>query len=84
MACGGPEGEKAQEAVKLHKKWLSFYGNYPKEAHLGLGQMYVADERFKDFYERNVTKGAAEFLRDAIAIFYNATFDEDTFQWKFN
>ena len=31
----------------------------------GLAEMYVADERFKAYYEA-VAPGAAEFLRDAI------------------
>lgn len=71
MECGDPKGEKAQEAVKLHKKWLSYFGNYPKEAHLGLAQMYVYDSRFKEFYEKNAGQGAAEFLRDSIDAYYN-------------
>ena len=71
MECGDPKGEKAQEVVKLHKKWLSYFGNYPKEAHLGLAQMYVYDPRFKEFYEKNAGQGAAEFLRDSIDAYYN-------------
>lgn len=76
-----PSSELAQECVKLHKKWLSYFGNYPPMAHLGLGQMYVDDPRFTEYYETNVGKGAAEFLRNAIGIYYNAKFDECTWQW---
>ena len=70
MIIGDSNSEEAKEAVKLHKAWLDHYGNYPKEAHIGLGEMYVYDDRFKKYYEDNVGEGAAEFLRDAINNFY--------------
>lgn len=48
---------------------ISFYwGNYTKEAHAGLAEMYVHDERFKAYYDRK-QPGTAEFLRDAILIY---------------
>lgn len=81
MTEGNSSGAKAKEAVELHKRWLSFFGNYPTEAHLGLGQMYVDDARFTKYYEKNVAVGAAEFLRVAIASYYNAKFNEETWQW---
>ncbi len=66
---GNPAGELAQKAADLHKKWLSFYWNqYSKEAHAGLAQMYVDDERFTAYYDK-VQPGTAEFLRDAIHIY---------------
>lgn len=70
VETGNPAGEKAMEAVKLHKQWLSHFHTYPKEAHIGLGQMYVDDERFTKYYEDNVCKNAAVFLRDAILAYY--------------
>ncbi|MBN2794527.1 MAG: MerR family transcriptional regulator [Clostridia bacterium] len=64
-----PSSELAQKAAYLHKQWISFYWDgYSKEGHLGLGDMYVADERFKKYYDQH-QKGLAEFLRDAIKIF---------------
>lgn len=78
---GNPESNKSRKLVEMHKKWLSFYGNYSKQAHLGLGQMYVDDERFTKYYEEVAGKGAAKFLRDAIASYYDARFDEETWQW---
>lgn len=66
-----PQGNLAIEVVKLHKKWLSYFGNYTNEAHIGLSQMYVYDDRFKKYYEKNSGEGAAEFLRDAIVSYYN-------------
>ena len=38
MLVGNPNSEEAKEAVKLHKAWLDHYGNYSKEAHIGLGE----------------------------------------------
>ncbi len=64
-----PAGEEGKRLAKLHKKWLSFTWNqYSKEAHLGLAQMYVDDERFTKYYDGRV-KGCAAFLRDAVAAF---------------
>lgn len=68
MQAGDPAGEDAQRAADLHRQWLCRFwkdGTYSKAAHRGLAEMYVADERFKAYYEA-VAPGAAEFLRDAI------------------
>jgi len=66
---GNPSCELAQKAADLHKKWLTFYwSEYSKEAHAGLAQMYVDDERFTAYYDKE-QPGAAEFLRDAIYIY---------------
>lgn len=69
MKTGDPAGELAQKAAGLHKQWITFYWNeYSREAHAGLAEMYVADERFKAYYDK-IRPGAAEFLRDAILIY---------------
>lgn len=69
MASGDPAGDAAQRAAQLHKEWLTFYWDqYSKEAHAGLAEMYVADERFKAYYDQHGS-GTAEFLREAILIF---------------
>lgn len=66
---GDPAGELAQKAADLHRQWLSFYwDSYSKEAHAGVAQMYVADERFTAYYDKE-QPGTAEFLRDAIFIY---------------
>lgn len=70
---GDPAGELAQRAADLHRKWLSFYWDtYSKEAHAGLAQMYVDDERFTEYYDKR-QPGAAKFLRDAILIYTGKT-----------
>ena len=69
FATGDPAGELAQKAADLHKQWLTYYwSEYSKEAHAGLAQMYVDDERFKAYYDKD-QPGTAEFLRDAIQIY---------------
>ncbi|RLQ94237.1 MerR family transcriptional regulator [Falsibacillus albus] len=66
---GNPAGPLAQKTADLHKQWLMHYwSHYSKEAHAGLAQMYVDDERFKANYDKN-QPGTAEFLRDAIHIY---------------
>jgi DNA-binding transcriptional MerR regulator len=69
FATGDPAGELAQKACDLHRQWLRvFYPNYSKEYHRGLGEMYVADERFRANYDK-FAPGCAEFLRDAISVY---------------
>lgn len=69
METGNPAGEQAQKVADLHKQWLCFYWDqYSKEAHEGLAEMYVSDERFTAYYDK-VQSGATEFLRDAIVIY---------------
>ncbi len=68
LATGDPAGELAQEACELHKKWLSFFAKYSKEYHKGLADMYMADERFKAYYDK-IADGACAFFHDAIMIY---------------
>ncbi|MDD3654715.1 MAG: MerR family transcriptional regulator [Desulfotomaculaceae bacterium] len=66
---GDPGSDLAQKAADLHRQWLThFWGRYSKEAHAGLAQMYVDDERFRVYYDEK-QPGTAEFLRDAILIY---------------
>lgn len=67
MATGDAAGEGALAVAALHKQWLSYtWPTYSPEAHRGLAQMYVDDERFTAYYDKSSGKGAAAFLRDAI------------------
>ncbi|MEA5051458.1 MAG: MerR family transcriptional regulator [Oscillospiraceae bacterium] len=71
MAQGDPAGELAQKACALHRQWLCMFwgdGKYSKQAHRGLGEMYVADERFRSYYDA-IEPGAAAFLRDALNVY---------------
>ncbi len=69
MKTGDPAGALGQQAAALHKKWLChFWPSYDKDAHAGLAQMYVDDERFTAYYDKNEA-GTASFLRDCIHIY---------------
>ncbi|MGG7078162.1 MerR family transcriptional regulator [Clostridium sardiniense] len=64
-----PSSELAQKVANMHKEWLLYtWPKYSKEAHAGLAQMYVDDERFKAYYDKD-QDGLAEFLRDSILVF---------------
>jgi len=66
---GNPSGDLAQLACDLHRQWLCVvYPAYSKEYHKGLGEMYIADERFKAYFEK-IAPGCAEFLHDAINVY---------------
>ncbi|OEH85096.1 MerR family transcriptional regulator [Desulfuribacillus stibiiarsenatis] len=63
-----PGSEKGQEIAEMHKRWISLaWGQYSKEAHAGVAQMYVDDERFTAYYDEKQS-GCAAFLRDAVHI----------------
>lgn len=61
------ESNEAKEVYENHKKWLSFtWPSYSKEAHIGLAEMYVADERFAKYYNDKAGKEVVNTLRDII------------------
>ena len=64
-----PACAEAQEAADCHRQWLCLFwkdGLYSKQAHRGMAEMYVADERFTQFYDSRLGEGGAAFLRAAI------------------
>ena len=66
LETGDPAGGAAHKACDLHRQWLCvYYPKYTAEYHMGLGEMYVADGRFRAHYDK-IVPGCAEFLRDAI------------------
>lgn len=68
-ATGDPASHEAQELAAKHKEWLTYsWPSYSKEAHAGLAEMYITDERFAAYYDARV-KGGAQFLRDAILVY---------------
>lgn len=69
MASGDPSGAQASELVRAHARWLQMHwgpGTYSPEAHRGLADGYLADERFVAYYDTPCGSGATQFLRDAI------------------
>lgn len=61
-----PLGEAGERMYEMHREWLGFTWNfYTPEAHCGLAEGYVADDRFRAYYDKNI-EGCAAWLRDAI------------------
>jgi hypothetical protein len=61
-----PSGEAAMALAEEHRQHVSQnYFEVSYEMHVCFGDMYVADERFKAFYD-SMGEGVAEHLRDAI------------------
>lgn len=62
----------SNEARSLVKKWQNFitenYYSCTEEILVGLGDMYVADERFRENIDRH-GDGTAQFMRDAITAY---------------
>lgn len=65
-AGSSPESEDGRKIVLLHKEWLGMtWKQYSAQAHKGLAAMYIADERFTQYYDREV-EGCAVFLEAAV------------------
>lgn len=61
-----PQSEQGQAITDLHRRWLTITGNrYDPAKHRGIAELYVTDERFTAYYDRQVP-GCARFLRDAV------------------
>ena len=61
-----PESEEGKELCALHRRWLTIAGNrYDPAKHRGIAELYVMDERFTAYYDKQVS-GCARFLRDAV------------------
>ncbi len=68
VESGDTEGPEARKLVAMHRHWLCMYwpdGMYTPEVHKALADGYIADERFRAYYEE-VASGATQFLREAI------------------
>ena len=66
-----PTGPDGMEIAALHEKWLRLaWTDYNKDAHAGLVKMYIEDERFKAYYDRE-TPGCADFLCKAVIHYIN-------------
>ena len=69
MATGDPAGEPARELARMHARWIALHwgaGRYSREAHRGLARMYLADDRFRAYYDTAAGEGATEFLVAAL------------------
>ena len=64
-AGAAPDGEEAMDLAEAHHRSIEVFYECPYAMHRGLGDMYVADERFTRTYD-DVAPGLARWLRDAI------------------
>ena len=59
---------EVQKLVKIHYNWVSVFWAPTKDAYIGLGQMYVSDERFTQNYDK-YAPGCAAFMAQAMDIY---------------
>lgn len=72
MAAGeAAGGERIQALIAEHYNWICAFWTPNREAYIGLGAMYAADERFKAHYEK-FAAGLAEFMSEAMTSYANA------------
>jgi hypothetical protein len=57
-----------QKLVKIHYNWVSVFWTPTKDAYIGLGTMYVTDERFTQNYDK-YAPGCAAFMAQAMDIY---------------
>jgi DNA-binding transcriptional MerR regulator len=62
---------RVQALVGRHHRQIATFWTPSREAYVGLGQMYVDDERFTATYDA-FAPGLAPYLRDAMAVFAEA------------
>ena len=60
------DSDEAKQIAELHRQWLTISTpKYSPQMHRGIAAMYIADERFTRYYDRN-TPGCAQLLHDAV------------------
>ena len=65
---GDPASREAQAAIGDWYAFLNKIGDYSLEAFAGLGEMYVADERFMNNIDK-FGEGLAAFMREAMQLY---------------
>ncbi|MBQ3301878.1 MAG: MerR family transcriptional regulator [Eggerthellaceae bacterium] len=69
MATKDASSAESHELASMHEQWIRMHwgnGAYSREAHLGLAKGYLADERFRAYYDDRAGEGATEFLVQAL------------------
>ena len=64
----GADDKQVQSLITEHYNNLRHFYEPNLEMYRGLGEMYVADQRFASYFE-NIAPGLAAFMREAITIF---------------
>ncbi len=72
ITTGDYDSRAARTVYDNHKQWLMYtWSTYSPEAHIGLAQMYVADERFAKYYNDRLEVNGVEVLKDIIEKYAN-------------
>jgi DNA-binding transcriptional MerR regulator len=73
LAAGGVpvDDARTQEAVAEHYEGVCQFWTPNAAAYRGLGEMYVADERFRQYYDKH-GEGTARYVCDAMAVYASA------------
>ncbi|WP_164847989.1 MerR family transcriptional regulator [Lacticaseibacillus hulanensis] len=65
-----PASAAGQEVYALHREWLTImWPHYTAAMHRGLADMYAADSRFTDYYDKLAGVGAGQWLIAAVRNF---------------
>ena len=66
ISKASPESETGRSVASLHKEWLGYsWKDYTEQKHKGVVSLYVQDEGFKKYYDRE-QNGCADFLLAAV------------------
>ncbi|WP_125566747.1 MerR family transcriptional regulator [Companilactobacillus insicii] len=61
------DSPEARKVYEDHKNWLSYsWPHYNSEAHRGLVDMYLADDRFSKYYNDRAGKQVVQLLHDVV------------------
>lgn len=69
MKTGDARGSASQELARMHARWIALHwgeGTYSVAAYRQLAQAYLADDRFRAYYDGRAGSGATEFLVEAL------------------
>lgn len=68
LQTADPTSEEAIQLARMHEQWIRIHWGpgYSYEAHLGLAQTYMRDDRFRSYYEDAAGEGSLEFLIKAL------------------
>lgn len=65
LQTGDVQSAESQELAAMHARWIELHwgeGAYTAEAHRQLARGYLADDRFRMYYDGRAGAGATEFL----------------------
>ena len=72
MTAGKPvDDPDVQAVVARHHAWVRHFWTPGRDAYIGLGRLYVDDERFTQNIDKSGA-GLAVYLRDAMAVYAEA------------